>query len=275
MPVVAVGAAVFAGVEIATVGLAAMSTFGAIAAIGAVTAGIGVVTGNKELTSIGAVMGVVGGIGSLASSKGLLGEGSAFEAASAADDAAAVAAPAAGDVAAKTLEGVINTGAPDVAATVEKAVAAPAASAEVVGDSGLLDGAVAAGDGGYAPGMNALAKEMANPSVLDTFKVVGKDVMQFAKDNQMLTYGMTQVGGNFIGGLFDTTKESQKKAFESRAVLEQTQAGMLNQQAANLAAPIPVASTPAGAQRPNVYGATTAPTYHRPNVGLINVTGKV
>lgn len=73
MPIVAVGAALFAGAEIASVGLAAMSTFEAIAAVGAVTAGVGVVTGNENLTKIGGIAALAGGVGMFASNQGWLG----------------------------------------------------------------------------------------------------------------------------------------------------------------------------------------------------------
>ncbi|MES2942933.1 MAG: hypothetical protein V4772_08695 [Pseudomonadota bacterium] len=77
MPVVAVAAAVFSGIEIATVGLAAMSAFEVVAAVGAIASGIGAVTGNETLMKVGGLASLAGGVGSIASGKGLFGMGAA------------------------------------------------------------------------------------------------------------------------------------------------------------------------------------------------------
>jgi hypothetical protein len=66
MPVVAVAAGAFAVGEIATVGIAAMSAFEVIGAVGAIVSGIGALTGNEDLMKIGAVAGLAGGIGAFA-----------------------------------------------------------------------------------------------------------------------------------------------------------------------------------------------------------------
>jgi hypothetical protein len=84
MPVIAVaGAALAIGSaagSIAAIGTAAFSIADALAvtaAVGATVGAIGVVTGDKGLMTAGMILGGIGGIGSLASSAGLLGDTSA------------------------------------------------------------------------------------------------------------------------------------------------------------------------------------------------------
>jgi len=57
---------------------------------------------------------------------------------------------------------------------------------------------------------------------------------EFAKENQMLTYGALQAGGSVVAGLFDPLKPAQAKKAEAEASLLETQN-------ANMAAPMPVA----------------------------------
>lgn len=73
------------------------SVLGAIAAVGAVTSVVGVVTGKQNLVKIGGELGLVGGLGSLAA--GALGGAAAAGAASGAGVAEGAAAGAASDVA--------------------------------------------------------------------------------------------------------------------------------------------------------------------------------
>lgn len=86
MPVIAIGAAiaadVVAGAAIAgTVGgIAAISTvtaFEVVAAVGATLAAVGTITRDKTLTMVGGAIGIVGGIGGLAASAGVLGSAAA------------------------------------------------------------------------------------------------------------------------------------------------------------------------------------------------------
>ena len=72
MPIIAIAAAVFAAVEIVEVGLAAMTVFEAVAAVGAVTSGVGVVTGNEDLQKVGQVMAIAGGVGTIATKLGVI-----------------------------------------------------------------------------------------------------------------------------------------------------------------------------------------------------------
>lgn len=89
MPVIAVGAAiaadVIAGAAVAgTVGgIAAISTvtaFEVVAAVGATLAAVGTITRDKTLTMVGGAIGLVGGIGGLASSAGVFGAAAAGDA---------------------------------------------------------------------------------------------------------------------------------------------------------------------------------------------------
>jgi len=74
MPVVAVAVAAWQVTVAVEVGLAALTAFQTLAVVGAVTSAVGAVTGNKDLSKAGMIMGAVGGIGNLASSQGWLGE---------------------------------------------------------------------------------------------------------------------------------------------------------------------------------------------------------
>ena len=74
MPVVAVGLAAFSVASAASVGLAAMSAFEIIGTVGAVVGAVGAVTKNKTLTKIGMVAGIVGGVGSFATSQGWISD---------------------------------------------------------------------------------------------------------------------------------------------------------------------------------------------------------
>lgn len=260
MPVVAVGLAVYAGATIATVGVAAMSTFAIIGSIGAITAGVGAVTGNKDLMKVGAVMGIVGGVGALATSAGAMGTTGAETAAA----GGTADAGAAGPVAEQTMQSatpapaaeVVNVpaGAGDTVANASTAVAPEVAAAA----TGTVDAAAAA----TTPGIVNTAvppvttAPVAEVSFFDAVKDYTKPMADFASKNQLLTYGMLQVGGGFMQGLFKEPTE-----------IETAQSELLRQRAANMAAPAPKATL---AQRRPVYGSTSRPVYAAP--GLINQT---
>ena len=69
MPVAAVAGAVFAGAELVAGGLTIFQT---IAAVGAITAGVGAVTGDQDLMKIGGIAGLAGGVGMFAQNQGWL-----------------------------------------------------------------------------------------------------------------------------------------------------------------------------------------------------------
>lgn len=100
---------------------------------------------------------------------------------------------------------------------------------------------------------------------LDSVKDYAKPMVDFAKQNQLLTYGMMQVGGGFMQGFFKRPTPLDK----AQADAAEAQAELMRQRTANASAPIPTATSSA---RAPVYGATTRPAYAPP--GLINtVTG--
>jgi hypothetical protein len=74
MPVVAVGLAAFSVASAASVGIAALSAFEIIGTVGAVVGAVGAVTKNKTLTKIGMIAGIVGGVGSFATSQGWISD---------------------------------------------------------------------------------------------------------------------------------------------------------------------------------------------------------
>ena len=293
MPAVAVGAAIWGGTALA----AGATGFAAIAALGAVATGIGVVTGNKDIVKIGGLMGLVGGAGTLAVSKGLIADPFSSDIGLAAGTADPMGAPlpvenAPGAVASQAMEGVINTAVPPAAESVVDVpkIAADAVSgasmpaAENIGLAASELDPMGASLTASAPKDIGLAAGNFDPmgsplsggkSVLESIKDKLGPLEKFAKDNQMLSYGMMQVGGNFMSGLFDTTKEAQKRALEARAGADIAQTGLLNQQAANMSAPVPVAGS---TQRPDsVFRPGAAPTYNRPVIagGILNsVTGR-
>ena len=62
---------------------------------------------------------------------------------------------------------------------------------------------------------------------------------EFAKENQMLTYGALQAGGSVVAGLFDPLKPAQVKKAEAEADLLTSQKTLQDQQNLNLAAAMP------------------------------------
>lgn len=73
---VAIGATAFAAADVVAVGLTVATAMEVVVAVGAVTSVIGMATGNKNMQMAGMALGIVGGVGALASSAGLI-DGSA------------------------------------------------------------------------------------------------------------------------------------------------------------------------------------------------------
>ncbi len=159
MPVVAVigAVAIDAGFGAALAGgLAIGSTLGvlgAITALGATLGAIGAVTGNKTLGLIGAGLGLVGGIGTLATSAGLFGDAAAsgsdslfgsapvsYSEASAAQNAATASLTSMPDL--TTATGTINTTALDPAAELSSSIAPSEGSASAIETGGQLGSAL-------------------------------------------------------------------------------------------------------------------------------------
>ena len=254
MPIIAIAAAVFAVVEIVEVGLAAMTVFEAIAAVGAVTSGVGVVTGNEDLQKVGQVMAIGGGLGMAATKLNVLDwnptvsevTGITTRAQDAAAAAAAgtttstttgaIAPPDAGTInavdAAATTTAATTTAATTTAAT----VAAPPGSAAFLNlESGLTPPAI----GTPSSGMFAASTPVAPVTWFSAVKDYIAPFTEFAKENQMLTYGALQAGGSVVAGLFDPLKPAQVKKAEAEADLLTSQKTLQDQQNLNLAAAMP------------------------------------
>ena len=287
MPIIAIAAAVFAVVEIVEVGLAAMTVFEAIAAVGAVTSGVGVVTGNEDLQKVGQVMAIGGGLGMAATKLNVLDWNPTVSEVTGittrAQDAAAAAAAGTttstttGAIAPPDAVGTINaadtnvgsiatTDAPVAAAPVAAApvaaapvAAAPGSAASLNLESGLTPSAVVA----PTSGMFAASTPVAPVTWFSAVKDYIAPFTEFAKENQMLTYGALQAGGSVVAGLFDPLKPAQIKKAEAEADLLTSQKTLQDQQAANMAAPMPVAY-----RKPKVLPVQSS---NKP-VGLINAS---
>lgn len=77
MPVIAVAGAVAGATSLATVGVAGLGVWGTVGAIGGIVSGIGALTGNDDMMRLGAVAGLAGGAGAFAQSQGWIASGSA------------------------------------------------------------------------------------------------------------------------------------------------------------------------------------------------------
>jgi len=135
MPAVAVAAAFFAVEAAVTV----TTVFSVITAVGAVVGAVGAVTGNKDLMRIGMVVGIVGGLGTLASNAGMFGEAAADIGASGVPDAAAESAANAAAGAGDAITGTATTG---MASNAQNAAAAASTPASAVPSPADIGGAV-------------------------------------------------------------------------------------------------------------------------------------
>lgn len=264
MPIIAIAAAVFAVVEIVEVGLAAMTVFEAIAAVGAVANGVGVVTGNEDLQKVGQVMAIAGGVGTIATKLGvidastpIIGDmtvkppqelGYAAAGQTIPDTAAGQTIPDTAAAAAGTTTSTTTGAAPagagtgtinavDAAATTTAATVAPppGSAASLNLESSLTPPAVVA----PTSGMFAASTPVAPVTWFSAVKDYIAPFTEFAKENQMLTYGALQAGGSVVAGLFDPLKPAQVKKAEAEADLLTSQKTLQDQQNLNLAAAMP------------------------------------
>lgn len=305
MPVVAVGAAIYAGATIATVGIAAMSTMAVISAVGAIAAGVGVVTGNETLMKVGAVASLAGGIGSFAQGQGWLAGGSAggegiaaeglagdytnqmdmaSDAASATSESIAAQAPGVvdpganlvptdGTVAAAEQPGLINSGGSDAVAAGSGAGGSDAAlsSGGVNGSDLMSDQFKGGGAGGFG----------ATSTSSSIFETIGK-VGEFMNKNKELS----KFGLDFLGGAMDDKKAAEADLLKAKLgevdatvglYKARTSGEMLNQeqQRQQMANANSVPDITGLRVKPGqVYNTAPPPTYTAPRVGLINSTGR-
>lgn len=295
MPVVAVGAALYAGATIATVGIAAMSTMAVISAVGAIASGIGVVTGNKSLAKIGAVASLVGGVGAFAQGQGWLSGDLAggADAAGVAADAAAGGAEAVSNTSqmiAETAPGVVDptaglagadpsalgyTNSMDVAS--DAATAASTAGNTAGAAGGLMNtplNPLPVQDVGSLGGVASVTAgaPATSSSIFDTIGKVG-DFMGKNKD-------LASMGLNFVGGMFDDKKKAETDMLNVNAdfgrartageLLDQEQK---RQQMANANA-VPDMTGLKVNPAVKVFNTGAPPVYQAPRPGLINSTGR-
>ena len=266
MPIIAIAAAVFAAVEIVEVGLAAMSVFEAIAAVGAVTSGVGVVTGNEDLQKVGQVMAIGGGLGTIATKLGVIDASTPIIGGMTVKPPQELGYAAAGQTIPDTAAGqtIPDTAAAAAGTTTSTTTgAAPAgagagtinATDTTAGSIATTDAAVAAApvaapaysfeaEIGQTSTVAAAAAMPTPPPVAPvTWFSAVKDYIapftEFAKENQMLTYGALQAGGSVVAGLFDPLKPAQVKKAEAEADLLTSQKTLQDQQNLNLAAAMP------------------------------------
>jgi len=283
MPAIAVGAAIYAGSTIATVGVAAMSTMAVVSAVGAIAAGVGTVTGNKDLVKIGAIAGLAGGIGAYAQGQGWMPVDDVADVAAATESASAVSMPTATDGLTQnptapsyqpptTDESQVMNGTWDQAQTPPVTQAAPP-SGLVNSNTNNINGmdltpiqsaAVQAGD-------VANKATVTSKGIFDVLKGVGETL---SANKELASLGL-----NFVGGMFDKKKEAEANAANASVDLYKARASgdLLNQdqqrqQMANANA-IPDLTT-LKIKQGSLYGSTTPPVYTAPRIGLMNSTGR-
>lgn len=271
MPVAAVAGAVFAGVEIATVGIAAMSTFQVIASVGAITSGIGALTGNEDLMKLGGVAALVGGVGAFASGKGGLGGADAAKS---------------GTEAVSNTEAMINStgvGVENVTPTVDIGAEIGASSATSGGTAGLSDTAAnitapssaATPSTGLIDAMNPTDIRLANGTQTTPFMTPASSAVApaaqsgtfmdtikgfadlFKDKDGKYNKDMLSMGMNFVGGLFDDKKGAETDYLKA-------QIAAMDAQRSNASA-IPDMSGLKVSTK-NIFK-STAPTYLAPRVG--------
>jgi len=280
MPVAAVAGAVFAGAEIASVGIAAMSALQVVAAVGAIASGIGVLTGNKELAMIGGVASLAAGVGSFAQGKGWMSGDVASADAGAMAQSAAKEASNTSQMIQEAAPGVVDPSAAvttDVTqaggAATDVAEFTPAGAADAqVGATGAFAENGLINSGGVAG--NSTAALVAGPGsapasggLFDTLKGFSATL----KDNKELT----SMAGNFIGGFFDKKKEAEAAAanastdlYKARTQNEILQGDLARQSAAN-ANSVPDL-TGMKLNKKDVFANKKNPVYYGPRAGLIN-----
>jgi hypothetical protein len=144
MPVAAVAAIAIGGYAAAgMIAAGTLMSFAGMAAMGSIIGGVGMLTGNKTLTKVGAVMGVVGGIGAWGSTAANFADGQAlwedpFKAAAAASGETAAAA---GSIEANMASGSTAPNAAEGVAPVTENISQTqtVVDANDVGGGGLVD----------------------------------------------------------------------------------------------------------------------------------------
>lgn len=306
VPIVAAGLA-WAGAATAvgtltTVGIAGLTItegLSIVAAVGATIGAVGAVTGDKGLLTAGMIIGGIGGIGQLAVSAGIFGEGAGATTLfgdAAVPSSVAITAENPGFAASAAGSNIVDSfggtsGAlPDVTGGASSASVAGGAAGDTLNDASAAADATrlqAVKDATAVPtegigvtqkftqlpvapvpvapplGIPTAPVAPATPSAFDqSITAAGGNVApvaptietpgilgslgNFIKNDKsgMVGYGLIQAGGSLIGGLFDPLKPAQVSALNAQTAQQQAQTGITNTQAANIKAPLPVASRP-------------------------------
>lgn len=304
MPVIAIGAAIFAGSSIAVAGglaafAASAGVFSAIAAVGAIASGIGVITGNKALTQIGAIAGLAGGVGAFATSQGWLAGGASGADAANGLTGATEAVSNTGQMIAEAAPGMVDPSA-NLAGAATAAADGTAGATSLAGDAassswggearGLVNSSPTAAaiteplsqatdaagtwgrevrTSGYTPSAGGPAT---SKSIFDSFK----DISQFMEKNQKLT----SMGMGALENIFGD--EGKAKVTQANALADyysaKTSESRLNQeqqrqQMANMNA-VPDLTGLKINPAVRIFNTGAPPAYNSPRAGLINSTGR-
>jgi hypothetical protein len=263
MPVVAIAGAVSGASALAAGGLTAMQTIGAV---GGILGGIGALTNSKELMALGGVAGLAGGIGAFAQGQGWLASGtpnSALSDSAASNTTRFINQPAPGlnpaqdygtAAGSNSIEmggGLMDSQPAAEASTVAGAIQQSVAQASPAAQ--VMGAPAATGQTGGMPLAGGLPKAEPDSSVFGSLKKFSAFLDQNKQLSSML--------GSFIGGAFDDEKRAKSEYYQAGA--DNLKAQMRN---AN--------DVPRMAGRLNQRGPlfpSTAPTYRGPRVsGLMN-----
>lgn len=363
-----VSAVVIDSVAVAAIAAETITALEVITAVGATLGAIGAVTGNKDLAMVGMAMGIVGGVGSLASNAGLLGDAGGLNTSLFGPSAEPGFSGAAG----QTLSDSLSTapadaasfpgGDPSLPGATAPADATPNNFVDSVGNvnqpsalptdtnaglpaaqgdaSSIINGASTNGvqtvsqpEGGLFPGQDmsqmttgadfnanhpttvadggggeaatapaavtgapdtggavtgqpvvsggvtgAPAPITGSPAVPGTINPnstafaniqtpaqtpgMFSKIIDFAKNNQMVTYGIMQAGGSLLSGLTNPVTPAQINALNAQADANRAAANLQNRQAANAGQALPRATRP-----------TTNSPNPAPPAGMINGGG--
>jgi len=271
MPIAAVAGAVFAGVEIATVGIAAMSTFEIIAAVGAITSGVGALTGNEDLMKLGGVAALAGGVGMFAQGKGGLGGADAAKSGTKAvsNTKAMINSTGVGvenvtptvdigaEIGANSATSGSTAGLSDTAANITAPSSAATPSTNLIDAMNPTDIRLANGTQ-TTPFMTPASSAVAPAAQSGTFMDTIKGFADLFKDKDgKYNKDMLSMGMNFVGGLFDDKKGAETDYLKA-------QIAAMDAQRSNASA-IPDMSGLKVSTK-NIFK-STAPTYLAPRVG--------
>ncbi len=276
MPVAAVAGAVFAGAELVAGGLTIFQT---IAAVGAITAGVGAVTGDQDLMKIGGIAGLAGGVGMFAQNQGWLNSTQAVaESGSNTASFLGEAAPGVEQVSPTVDTGAAIQNASDAGNTAMTGDSLLAADlGETAGN--ITQGITDTTGVTQSPTMNTQPGGLLNASPsnpLDQRLAAGKvgeaanessifkSIQKFAdmlkdKDGKY-DKNLLSIGANFVGGFFDDKKKAETDYYKSRTASEDAQRSNANA--------VPTFGLKVNTSK-NIFP-TAAGTYNPTRVGLIN-----